>query len=74
MTRTMTITEVRSKLLALVNDVEHGDEIEITRRGIVVARLAPARGPQPEGRFAGIVTTNATDEDLLSTGEPWEAM
>jgi prevent-host-death family protein len=75
MTRTMTITEVKSKLLALVNDVEHGDEIEITRRGIVVARLAPARGPHSlKGRFAGIVTTNATDEELWSTGEPWEAM
>ncbi len=74
MTRTMTITEVKAKLLALVDDVQNGEEIEITRHGRTVARLGPARGPHAlKDRFAGIAMTNATDEELFSTGESWEA-
>src|SRR5438876_918945 len=56
MTRQMTATEVKAKLLALLDDVERGEEIELTRHGHTVARLAPARGPPAlKRRFAGVV-------------------
>ena len=72
MTRQMTITQVKAKLLALIDEIEGGDEIEITRHGKTVARLAPARGPHAlKDRFAGIVTSAADDEDLFSTGVRW---
>ena len=68
----MTATEVKSKLLAILDEVEHGEEIEITRHGRTIARLSPARGPHAlKDMFKGIVKTNATDEELFSTGEVW---
>ena len=75
MTRQMTITEVKAKLLALIDDVEKGEEIEITRYGRTVARLSPARGPQAlKGLFSGVVkTTTDKEEDLFSTGVRWNA-
>jgi prevent-host-death family protein len=74
MTRQMTITEVKAKLLAVIDDVEKGEEIEITRHGLTVARLSPARGPHSlKGIFAGIVRTATINEDeLFSTGVTWE--
>jgi len=73
MTRQMTVTQVKAKLLALLAEVERGEEIEITRRGLTVARLAPARGRHAlRGRFAGLATSSATDEDLFSTGVTWD--
>jgi prevent-host-death family protein len=73
MTRKLTITEVKAKLLGLIDEVEAGEEIEITRHGVIVARLAPARGPHSlEGRFAGVAMTAASDEDLYSTGAVWD--
>jgi len=72
MTRIMTATEVKAKLLALLDEVEEGEEIEITRHGRTVARLAPARGPHAlKGMFAGVVWSNASDEELFSTGLDW---
>jgi prevent-host-death family protein len=69
----MTATQVKAKLLALLDEVEAGEEIEITRHGLTVAKLTPARGPHAlEGRFAGIAMTAASDEELYSTGESWD--
>jgi prevent-host-death family protein len=74
MTRKMTATEAKARLLAVLDDVERGDEIEITRHGVVIARLSPARGPHAlRDRFRGIVTSEASDEELFSTGERWNA-
>jgi prevent-host-death family protein len=68
----MTATEAKAKLLALLDDVEGGEEIEITRRGLTVARLVPARGPHAlKGKFAGVATSTSNDEDLFSTGDDW---
>jgi prevent-host-death family protein len=72
MTRKMTATEVKAKLLALLDEVETGEEIEITRRGHIIARLSPARGPHAlKGRYAGKVKILASDEELFTTGEAW---
>jgi prevent-host-death family protein len=43
MTREITATEAKRKFLALLDEVEAGEEIEITRDGVAVARLSPAR-------------------------------
>lgn len=73
MVRNMTATEVKAKLLALLDEVEQGDEIEITRHGRTVARLAPARGPHAlKGRFAGRAMSTASDAELYSTGATWD--
>lgn len=73
MTRQMTATEAKAKLLGLLDEVERGEEIEITRHGLTVARLTAFKGPHAlEGRFAGVAMTNADDDDLFTTGAPWQ--
>jgi len=72
MTRQMTATQVKAKLLSLLDEIEGGEQIEITRHGLTIARLMPAKGPHAlKDVFAGVVTSNATDEELFSTGERW---
>jgi prevent-host-death family protein len=75
MTRKMTATEVKAKLLAVLDDVEKGEPVEITRHGRTIARIVPARGPMSLlGMHVGKVTSSAKPEELYSTGEVWEAM
>ncbi len=72
MPRTLTATETKAKILALLDEVAAGDEIEITKHGHVVARLVPASGAQAlESRLAGVAMTAATEEDLFTTGLTW---
>ncbi len=73
MTKTVTATEAKARILALLDDVEAGEEVEITRHGRLVARIVPARGGKGlRGKYAGLVLTNVDDEELLfSTGEDW---
>jgi prevent-host-death family protein len=40
--------EAKTHLAALLDRVERGEEIEITRRGRIVARLVPAGGTHPD--------------------------
>lgn len=69
----MTATELKSKILAVLDDVAGGDEIEITKHGRTVARLVPAVGPPAsQGMFAGIAVTTADDDDLFTTGASWD--
>ncbi|MHB1501236.1 MAG: type II toxin-antitoxin system Phd/YefM family antitoxin [Candidatus Dormibacteria bacterium] len=69
----MGATEAKAKMLALLEQVAAGDEVEITKHGRVVARLVPARGPHVlKGRLAGVAVTAADDDELLTTGAHWE--
>lgn len=68
-----TATEVKAKILSLLDDVEDGQEVEITRHGRTVARLVPAAGPHAlQGSLAGVAMTAGKDEDLFFTGATWK--
>ena len=68
----VTATEAKAKLLALLDAVERGEEIEITRRGKPIARLTAARGPHAlKGMFKGLAWTTDPDDDLYTTGVEW---
>jgi prevent-host-death family protein len=70
--RKMTATEAKAKILALLDEVAAGGEIEITKHGRTVARLVPAAGPHAlKGKFAGIAMSAADDEELFTTGASW---
>ncbi len=70
----MTATELKARILAVLDDVAAGDEVEITKHGRTIARLVPARGPAAlKGALAGVAITAAADDDLFATGAPWEA-
>lgn len=74
MTRRMTATEAKAKILALLDEAAAGEEIEITKHGRTVARLVPAAGARSlKGAFAGVATTAAEDEEeLFTTGAAWD--
>jgi prevent-host-death family protein len=75
MDRRLTATEVKAKILGLLDEVAGGEEIEITKHGRTVARLVPARGARSlKGLFAGRAATAVDDEEeLFSTGARWDA-
>jgi prevent-host-death family protein len=69
----MTATEFKATVLAVLDDVADGDEVEVTKHGRPVARVVPIRSPAGlRGRFAGVARTTASDEELFGTGEAWE--
>ena len=73
MAKKLTATEVKATILALLDEVAAGDEVEITKHGRSVARLVPAAGPHAlKASLAGIAMTAAEDEDLFTTGASWE--
>jgi len=72
MSRKLTATEAKAKMLALLEEVAAGDEVEITKHGRTIARLVPAGGPHAlKGRLSGAAMTAADDEDLFTTGAAW---
>jgi len=73
MTIKMTATEAKAKILSLLDQVAAGQEVEITKRGRIVARLVPATGPHAlKGSLVGVAMTAGADEDLFTTGATWE--
>lgn len=72
MTRIMTATDAKAKMLGLLDDVAAGDEVQITKHGHLVARLVPVGGPKGlRGALAGTAVSTAEEEDLFSTGVTW---
>lgn len=72
MTIKLTATEAKAKILALLDEVAAGQEVEITKRGRTVARLVPASGGHAlKGSLVGVAITAAKDEDLFTTGARW---
>ena len=73
MTRKITATEAKAKILGLLDDVAAGEEIEITKHGHTVARLIAASGPNAlKGRLRGVAMTAGDEDDLFTTGASWE--
>ncbi len=69
----MTASDVKARILAVLDEVAEGAEVEITKHGRVVARLVPAGGPAASaGSLVGVARTVAEDDELFSTGESWE--
>jgi prevent-host-death family protein len=72
MTIRLTATQAKAKILSLLDDVEGGQEVEITRHGRIVARLVPAAGPHAlKGTLAGAAMSASAEEDLFTTGADW---
>jgi len=45
--RTVTVADAKARLSAVLADVEAGEEIVITRRGLAVARIVPEPSAAP---------------------------
>jgi prevent-host-death family protein len=73
MTITLTATEAKATILALLDKVAAGDEVEITKHGRLVARLVPVRDSRGlKGLFSEVAASSAPDDELFTTGSPWE--
>jgi prevent-host-death family protein len=72
MEKEIPISEMRERLLSLVDDLPR-DGVIITRHGNPIARLTPVRAGTADlmGLLKGIVTDSS--DDLFSTGERWDA-
>ena len=69
----MTATEVKARILALLDEVGRGETIEITKHGRTIARLVPAQGAKLlRGRLAGVASTASEEDDLFTTGVRWD--
>ena len=69
----MTATEAKARILALLDEVAGGQEVEITKHGRIVARLVPATGPHAlRGSLGGVAMTAGREEDLYTTGAAWD--
>jgi prevent-host-death family protein len=72
MTRKMTATEVKAKILALLDEVVEGEEIEITKHGRTVARLVGASGSHAlKGRLSEVAITAVDEDEIFTTGASW---
>ncbi|MEI7744749.1 MAG: type II toxin-antitoxin system prevent-host-death family antitoxin [Chloroflexota bacterium] len=75
MARSVNATQAKAQLLALLDDVAAGEEVEITRHGRLIARLVPARGGSAlRGSAVGIAWARDPNDELLSTEEQWDAL
>jgi prevent-host-death family protein len=73
MTIKVTATVAKAQILALLDQVAAGEDVEITRHGRIVARLVPAFGPRAlKGTLAGIAMTAGDEEQLFTTGAKWD--
>jgi prevent-host-death family protein len=75
MTTQMTATELKAHILAVLDRVAAGEEVEITKHGHTIARLLPARRSSTlRGCMAQVAMTapDATDQDLYQTDARWE--
>ena len=73
MTIRMTVTDVKARILSLLDQVAAGEDVEITRHGRTVARLTAAAGPHAlEGSLTGVALSAAPDDDLFTTSVAWD--
>lgn len=70
----VTATEAKARILSLLDEVAAGEEVEITKRGRVVARLVSATGPHAlKGSLTGVAMTVDAADELFTTGAVWDA-
>jgi len=68
---TMSAGEFKTRCLRVMDEVqETGMEIVVTKRGRPVVRIVPVK---PDERDDGLEGMILHQDDLLSTGERWEA-
>lgn len=72
--RSVTATELKATILAVLDEVADGGEVEVTKRGRPVARIVPIRSSRDlRGRFVGIAATAVDEDGIFSTGQAWDA-
>ncbi len=66
--KTATVRTLRNDYAKLLRRVETGEEISISRRGKIVAKLVPARSKSPKVNWADSAAGRLTQNE-----KPWSA-
>ena len=70
--KSVTATDFKARCLKLIEEVRtSGLPLVVTKRGVPVVRILPALGEDGGPGLTGTVLYQA--EDILGTGEEWEA-
>lgn len=72
---TVNVSDLRTRLPEYLSRAEAGEEIEVTRRGEVIARLVPARDRRrtAKERLAALRTSASVGDVVSPVDEDWEA-
>lgn len=70
--RTMEAPEFEDRFLVLLEEVERGEEVTITRHGKVVARLVPAESMNPGRGDGAIAKLKKLRAGSSLDGLPWK--
>lgn len=72
---TVSVTELRANLPAYLGRVRRGEEIAVTSRGNVIARILPDRGGSQAARerLAALRGTCRIGDVIAPVGEAWES-
>jgi len=73
---TIAVSELRSNLMKVLEEIKHGAQIQITSRGKVVAQLVPADAAQENAKAALYeLSESALIGDVLTPiDESWNAL
>ena len=73
--RRVKVTELRKRLQGYLKDVQHGDPIQITSHGRVIARLVPEPGVAESARESldRWAESAKLGDGVSPVGEEWEA-
>ncbi len=73
---TIAVSELRSNLMKVLEEIKHGAQIQITSRGKVVAQLVPADAAQENAKAAlHELSESALIGDVLTPiDESWNAL
>ena len=73
---TIAVSELRANLMSVLREIEHGSSINITSRGVVVARLVPPDFNQKKARKRLLeIGESAKIGDILSPIDTqWEVL
>lgn len=72
--KTVAVYEVKASLSRLLDQVEAGEEIKITRRGVPIARIVPDHPPVKADIAALIAEIKATRVNYTLGGMDWREM
>ena len=73
--RTISSSELARSLGDLLDLIEAGETVAVTRHGRVVARIEPAKALVPFiGALTDDMTQQCTDDELLAPVEGWNAI
>jgi prevent-host-death family protein len=71
----MTATQLKAQILAVLDRVAAGEEVEITKHGHTIARLVPARrSSRLRGCMASVAMTapDTGEDELYRTDATWD--